>query len=177
MPQYVYESIIPHAPERVFEWYLQPGTFDRLVPPWESVTVLSQSNGLGAGLADQALVTMQVGLDPLGVIQTPWVAQIKAIQRPGDNPDPKLIGFEDVQLDGQGPFAKWHHKHRFLPGPQPNTCLLREDIRYSLWFWWLGPAGLLANTFGSVMVTQKLNKLFKYRHAVTLADLNQLYPN
>jgi len=175
MPKFIYETTIQHLPDQVYALYAQPGAFERLAPPWEFVRLLAQSNGMGGPIADGVTLTLLVGMDPLSLVRVRWVTRISNVLAPGSHPDPGLLGFDDSQLPGQGPFATWHHKHRFLPGPSAGTCTLREDITYSLGFWWLGPFGVFANLFGSVIVNSKLQRMFRYRHAVTQADLNQFY--
>lgn len=136
-----------YAPvDRLREWHFEPGAFARLTPPWEKARLISKPEAL----MDGAIAVIEVAIGPL---KQRWIAvhQITA------------AGFIDRQQEG--PFAFWEHEHRFEP-ISPSKSLLTDTIRYRLPFGWIG------QVFGKPFVERKLDRLFRYRHAVTAAALS-----
>jgi ligand-binding SRPBCC domain-containing protein len=70
-------------------------------------------------------------------------------------------GFEDVMREG--PFARWHHKHQFLP--HEDGCRLRDEIEYA------PPLGWLGRLADPIAVRPRLERLFAYRHEVTRREV------
>ena len=139
---------LPHSADAVYRWHMRPGAFERLTPPWESVSVVEQPAG---GIAEGARVTL---LNRVGPLALPWVALHEAFVEGRQ--------FRDVQE--KGPFAAWRHTHRFEPSPDGGSELV-DDIEYRL------PLGPLGQLFGGAFVRSKLERMFRYRHAVTIRDL------
>lgn len=131
----------------VFAWHERPGALQRLVPPWEKVTVTHNSGSI----RDGARVVLKNRLGPLAF---EWVAEhcdyIAGRQ------------FADVQLSG--PFAYWKHTHRVEPDGE-MACVLEDHVEYRL------PLGMLGKSLGGEFVHEKVEKMFNYRHAVTAADI------
>jgi hypothetical protein len=74
--------------------------------------------------------------------------------------------FVDTQLTG--PMAHWSHLHHLQPGDEtnPNTCVLSDTIAYSL------PLHALTRCLGGTwLISQKMRRLFAFRHPRTAADL------
>lgn len=71
--------------------------------------------------------------------------------------------FADVQR--QGPFAYWHHRHRFEPTAR-GTTLMTDEIDYAL------PLGWLGELFGGAFTRVKLQRMFDYRHQVVAQQFN-----
>jgi hypothetical protein len=66
--------------------------------------------------------------------------------------------FADRQV--HGPFASWHHRHRFLDDGKGGT-LLRDEVDYE------PPLGWLGRRLGGRFIEEKLRKMFDYRHDAT----------
>lgn len=130
-------------------WHLASGAFQRLAPPWERMRVLQEPDEIGDGA--RAILQMKAG--PLWL---KWVAEHKDC-RPG-------TGFTDVQVEG--PFAHWEHVHTFRPA-DAGACELVDEIHYRL------PLGFVGRMFGGVAVRKKLERTFRYRHAITKMDLER----
>jgi uncharacterized protein (TIGR01777 family) len=145
---FVYRSTIPASAEAVFDWHRRPGAFDRLTPPWEDVEVLDRQGGI----EDGGRVVLGVRT---GGVQRRWVAEHYGYV-PGRE-------FNDVQVEG--PFASWRHSHRVSP-EGPENCVLEDQIDYAL------PFGLAGRALGAALVRRKLERMFRYRHHVSAADLN-----
>ncbi len=131
--------------ERLRDWHFQPGAFARLTPPWEKARVIVMPEPL----ADGAVAIIEVGIGPF---RKRWVA-VHELTRDG---------FIDRQQEG--PFAFWEHEHRF-EAIDPHRSRLTDAIRYRL------PLGQIGRIFGKPLVERKLDRLFRYRHAVTAAAL------
>lgn len=130
----------------VFAWHERPGAFVRLQPPWETVEVVSQKGGI----RDGARVVLRAKAGPVWTLWEVEHRDYVAGKR-----------FRDVQI--KGPFAKWEHLHRIEPSGA-NACVLHDEITYALPFGGLGRAG-------AGFVRSKLDRMFRYRHAITKADL------
>jgi uncharacterized protein len=140
-----HRSHLPVTPEAAYAWHARPGAFERLAPPWERVRLREPHPGLAEG----ARVTLDVGLGPL---RRTWVARHEAV-RPGR-------GFVDVQEEG--PFARWRHHHLFEPAG--GGCELVDRVELELPG---GPAGELLEPF----VRRRLVRTLRYRHRVVAGDL------
>jgi len=75
--------------------------------------------------------------------------------------------FRDVLLSG--PFARWEHLHLVEPDG-PAACVLTDQIHYRL------PLGVLGRWGGAAFMRAQLERMFRYRHAVTKADLEDSLP-
>jgi uncharacterized protein len=138
---------LPAAAEAVFDWHARPGTFERLMPPWEQIEVLWHTGGIG----DEARAEIQVRIGP---IRKRWIAEHRGYVRGRQ--------FQDVQLGG--PFAHFEHTHRISPLTE-RSCVLEDHIEYVL------PLGTLGRMFGGRYVRGKLARMFRYRHDITRHDI------
>lgn len=145
--RFQWRTRMPVGPGEVYDWHARPGALERLLPPWEHATVVDR----GSGLEEGSRVVLRVHLGPL---RLRWVARHQA----------PVIGssFRDVQE--AGPFARWEHDHRMTPAPD-GTSVLEDDVRCA------PPLGPIGRFFGRGLVTRKLTRMFRYRHATTRADL------
>ena len=149
--QFVQESVLPASVEEVFAFHERPDAFALLQPPWEQVEILTPPSSLEVGTR----VELRTKVGPLWI---PIVAEHVAYKQ--------NECFEDVMV--KGPFAKWHHKHLFLP--HPEGCLLRDEIEYAAPFGWLG------RLMDPIAVRPRLVKLFDFRHEVTLRHVSEAHP-
>jgi uncharacterized protein (TIGR01777 family) len=132
------------------KWHLSPGAFRRLTPPWERMRIVEEP----AEIVDGARAVIEVKAGPFW---TTWIAEHEKC-RLGS-------GFEDVQIEG--PFAHWRHIHRFKPIGE-RECELVDEVAYGL------PGGFPGRMVGGGFVRTKLERTFRYRHAVTKMDLECL---
>lgn len=97
-----YESVVGHPLGEVFAWHTRPGAMTRLVPPWQPMTVIAETESLADG---RAVLGLPGGLR--------WVAQ--------HNPDAFDPPYRFVdELSSQGPSSWparlvgwWRHTHEF----------------------------------------------------------------
>ncbi|NMO22904.1 TIGR01777 family protein [Pyxidicoccus fallax] len=144
-------SQMPVSASELFTWHTREGAFERLSPPWEHVEVVERT---GDGIRTGARVVVRMSLGP---IPQRMVAE-HTLYEEGSL-------FQDTQRSG--PFAKWVHTHRMLPGPDSRTSTLHDEIEYVL------PVGALGSAFGNGIARTKLERMFAYRHRVTREDLRR----
>ncbi|QDU31069.1 Epimerase family protein [Anatilimnocola aggregata] len=140
-------SQLPVSAAEAYAWHLRPGAFERLSPPWETVKVLKREGTIETG------GTVQIAV-PVGPLSIRWLAKHHDFL-PGQE-------FHDTQVTG--PFAKWEHTHRFEAQSGGESTLL-DHIEYKL------PAGGVGNLVAGNSIRHKLERMFAYRHRVTLADI------
>ena len=123
-----YESIVDHPLGEVFAWHTRAGAMTRLVPPWQPMTVLSETESLADG---RAVLGLPGGLR--------WVAQHDPA---GFDPPNRFV---DV-LSSAGPTSWparlvgwWRHTHEF--GDAQGGTLVRDRVDTSV------PAAVLRATF------------------------------
>ncbi|HUQ72149.1 MAG TPA: TIGR01777 family oxidoreductase [Planctomycetaceae bacterium] len=142
-----FRTPLPVSAAEAFAWHEQPGALERLTPPWEAVQVVQRGQSLQPG----ERVTVRVRIGPAWV---DWVAEHRRYV-PG-------VEFQDVLISG--PFAAFEHTHR-MEANDAESCTLVDAIDYRL------PAGLLGRLLADGAIRAKLTRMFRYRHAVTTADL------
>ncbi len=131
--------------DALFRWHERPGAFERLSPPWERVDVVERTGGIRDG--DRTV--LRVGIGP---ITRRWVAEHRDYR--------ENERFTDVQVEG--PFASWTHTHAFR-GIDDRRAELVDTIDWAL--------PRIAAPFASGSVERTLERVFRYRHDTTGADL------
>lgn len=108
-----YQSIVDHPLAEVFAWHTRPGAMSRLVPPWQPMTVVAETDSLANG---RAVLGLPGGLrwiaqhDPAGFDPPHRFVDALAADGPGSWP-PRVIGW-------------WRHTHEFdeAPGGHTSVC-------------------------------------------------------
>lgn len=140
---------VPVAVEQLFAWHERPGAFLRLSPPWDRPEVVSHVGGI----RDGARVELKVHAGP---VPTTWRLEHRDYIANRQ--------FRDVMVEG--PFSSWVHTHGFEPDGA-NASVLDDHIAYEL------PLGALGNAVAGGFAEDTLARVFAYRHAVTLGDLER----
>lgn len=149
MFEFLQRSRMPVTADELFAWHARPGAFQRLLPPWERVEVRQAARTLSNG----ELAESDVWIGPFRVR---WVAEHHGLS--------DGLGFRDVQR--VGPFAKWEHSHRMLPADSGNSGSWLEDrVCYEL------PFGTMGRVLLGRRIRRSLERMFAYRHRITVADL------
>ncbi|MCX2713917.1 TIGR01777 family oxidoreductase [Mycolicibacterium sp. J2] len=112
-----YHSVVDHPLDVVFDWHTRPGAMRRLVPPWQPMTVVSETPSLADG---RAVLGLPGGLR--------WVAQHDAAAY---DPPHRFVD----ALDSDGPrswparvVGQWRHTHEFASaGPGSTRVSDRVD--------------------------------------------------
>jgi len=150
MPVFESRSLMPVPVDELFAYHARPGAFARLAPPWQRLRILEQEGGM----RDGGRVVFKVYVGPVG---KRWVAEMGGY----------VEGRQFVDRQVEGPFASWEHTHRFMPGAEVGASELLDHIEYGL------PAGLFTDPIGAGPARKQLERLFRFRHARTLADLER----
>lgn len=138
---------IPRSADDVYAWHAAGGALNKLIPPWQKVSVVMHD-----GIAEGSLAVLHLHLGPLRIV---WQALHTDII-PGRQ-------FRDVQL--AGPFKSWTHTHRMQP-VDACTSILEDELACEL------PGGRWLNRLARPLVLRMLDRIFTYRHQVTLAALS-----
>ncbi len=131
---------LEHPLEEVFEFFAAARNLERITPSWLSFEVLSPEP---VQMAVGALIDYRLRLHgvPLG-----WTSQIE-VWEPGGQ-------FVDRAL--RGPFALWHHRHRFAAAGAGT--IVTDEVHYAL------PFGALGELAHPVFVARDLDRIFTHRH-------------
>jgi len=140
--RFIKQTRIDAPVERVFAFHERPDVFNDLIPPWERVEIIQTAENLQPGA--QTIIKTFIG--PFSRL---WVAEHTEYI-------PNRL-FVDIQRSG--PFAYWHHRHRFEPTDRDRT-LYTDEVEYAL------PLGWLGEFIAGRMVRKKLERMFEYRHRV-----------
>ena len=141
-----YLAEFPGTADELYDWHARPGALERLLPPWQNIAVVSKSGGINPG----GEVVLRLAFGPLAM---------RYRGRHLEN-QPKRM-FSDIQE--QGPFSQWHHRHLFTN--TPNGAQLHDEVRYRLPLQSLLPDLLLRK------VERDLVTLFRRREEVLRHDL------
>lgn len=150
MPVFRRVSRLPVSAQRLYDWHAAPGAFERLAPPWEDLRDIERRGGLEVG----AETRFKVFKGPIGL---PWVAR--------HDEHEAGRGFSDVQE--QGPFALWRHRHRFEPAGE-GACDLVDEVT------WEAPLGPLGGLVAGPSLQAMVSRMFAFRHRRTRDDLARL---
>lgn len=146
-------SELPVGAAEAFRWHARPGAFLRLTPPWERIAILEAEGGIETG----GRVVMRVGSPPLSVR---WVAVHRDFEE----------GRRFVDVQESGPFSHWVHEHRFDDRGEGLSIVL-DRIRYAL------PFGAAGDVLLGSLTRRRLERMFRYRGAVTAGDLARHAPD
>jgi hypothetical protein len=144
------EVNVPAA--EVFRWHARPGAFVRLSPPWARIEVVSARGGI----EDGARLVLRLGTPPLSL---PWVAVHRGYEE----------GRRFVDVMESGPFASWVHEHIFEDATAGRSLVV-DRIDYTL------PFGTVGELAGDAFVRRRLERLFRFRGAITAGDLARHAP-
>ncbi len=141
-----YQSEYPCSSVELYNWHSRPGALERLLPPWENISILSRQGGIEAG----GRVELKMHAGPI-----PYRFRARHIENmPGEM-------FRDIQE--KGPFASWSHSHYFENSDK--GAVLNDQIEYSL------PGHRFLPRFIKNNVIKKLQTLFRHRENQLREDI------
>ena len=147
MSEFTYRTAMPVSAEKLFAWHAREGAFERLLSPTEDIQVLQHVGGI----QDGALLVMRMHVGP---VPMEWHARHSGYVEGRT--------FTDKQI--KGPFDFWRHIHAFHPVNEQSS-VLEDAIRYRL------PMGPLGELVAGGAIAQKVQNMFRFRHARTRQDL------
>jgi ligand-binding SRPBCC domain-containing protein len=133
------ECWLPVSRQEVFAFFSDPQNLEHITPPWLRFRVRSQST---SQIQEGTEFTYRLKLHGIPVS---WKSRIDK-WKPGTE-------FSDSQL--AGPYAKWHHTHRFVE--QAGGTLMKDNVDYRV------PGGFLGNLFVLPFVKRDVQNIFDYR--------------
>ena len=133
--------------ERMWEWHVSPGAFERLAPRWIPMRLRGGGAFPGPG-GEVVFEARQAG------IWLRWRARIEEVE-----PQQRFV---DTQL--AGPFREWRHTHQFTSIPGGGTRLT-DAVAYRL------PGLLPYVPFVAGHARRQVERLFAFRHRLMRADL------
>lgn len=124
-----YRSVVAHPCAEVFAWHARPGAIQRLIPPWQPMSVLAEADSLADG---RALLALPGGLR--------WLAR-----HDPDAYDPPWHFADELSADGPRSWppmivGHWRHEHHFSD-LEDGTTLIVDRVDTPV------PAALLRSTF------------------------------
>lgn len=130
---------LPRPRAEVFAFFADAGNLEAITPPFLHFKILTP-----LPIAMQAGALIEYRLRLYGV-PIRWRTRIESWE-----PEQRFV---DVQL--QGPYARWHHTHEFED--LPNGTRMRDRVEYAVpW----GPLGSLAHL---LFVKRSLQRIFDFR--------------
>ena len=141
-----HQSEYPCSAEELYNWHSRKGALERLLPPWQNISVVDRHGGIEPG--GKVLLKMHAG---------PFAYRFKAHHI--ENIPGKM--FRDIQEEG--PFASWSHSHYFEDSA--NGAVLKDRIEYSLPGHRFLPR-IIKNHIGT-----SLEKLFHHRQRLLNGDI------
>ena len=149
---YLLESTQVVAEERdtVFEFFARPENLAQITPDWLDFHILTPSP---IPMRLGTLIDYRIGL---GGLPMHWRTYISSHEPP--------CVFVDEQL--AGPYAFWHHTHRFEE--VPGGTRLIDHVRY------LPPLGILGRLAHGLLIRRQLKRIFSYRQAVIANRFGEL---
>lgn len=125
-----YDSIVDHPRDDVFAWHTRPGAMRRLVPPWQPMRVVSETDSLADG---RAVLALPGGLR--------WVAQ----HEPAEFDPPRrfvdVLSSSGVRSLPPRVIGRWRHTHDFTDGPAAGTTRVHDTVDTTV------PGAALRSTF------------------------------
>lgn len=146
MPLFERSATIECDRQDLFQYHSNPGALNRLIPPWEIITIEHRSDSLQVG-------SEVVIRNSLFGVPIRWHARHTELREPES--------FQDTQLSG--PFKKWIHDHVFESNWAGNSTL-HDRVQFETKFGMIGKLGY-------PFVRSKLSAMFTFRHLTTQADL------
>lgn len=134
------------------DWHFHAGALDRLAPPWMPIRILQHANAMAPGA--EARVQVRVAGVPLEVTSRHRDAVAGT-------------GFTDEQV--KGPFARWVHRHTFLPHDEHQSAL-EDRVDYEL------PGAPIGQAVCGGWINRCLERAFVWRHQRTRNDLHHHQP-
>jgi ligand-binding SRPBCC domain-containing protein len=137
------EQVVPRPRSEAFAFFSEARNLEQITPPWLGFRILQQTT---PGIEEGTELTYRLRLHG---IPLRWRTLIAAWE-----PENRFV---DVQL--QGPYAKWEHTHTFEDAP--GGTLIRDRVVYRL------PLGALGRAVAGSFVDRDVERVFRFRRERT----------
>lgn len=139
----IYQQVLPLSLSQAWDFFSNPQNLAVITPKDLGFTI-------HPGYARESTYAGQLisyTLRPMFGIAVHWVTEITHVKSPHS--------FKDIQL--VGPFALWHHEHRFTQ--VESGVLMMDIVDYKL------PLGFIGHMVNRFKVKNDVEKIFAYRKA------------
>lgn len=135
------EQELPVSLNEAWEFFSSPANLEKITPGHMKFEITSGKPDL---MYAGQIISYRVS--PFPGITTNWVTEITQVQSP--------VYFVDEQC--LGPYAMWHHEHRFEK--TNNGTRMTDKITYKL------PLGFIGHLAHTLFVGKQLRNIFEYRY-------------
>lgn len=140
-----YEQFLPVGIEEAWDFFSSPHNLKKITPPHMGFEI---TNDIGSGKMYAGMIITYI-VKPILRIPIRWCTIITHVEE----------GKYFIDEQRFGPYALWHHQHRFEP--VDGGVMMYDTVSYALP---LGPLGRLAN---ALFVRKEVKGIFAYRQKVT----------
>jgi ligand-binding SRPBCC domain-containing protein len=140
------EMWVPLPLDTVFSFFSNPANLELVTPPWVGFKILSR---LPVEMKTGAVLDYAIRVRG---IPLRWRSEITDWQPP--------LRFSDLQI--KGPYAVWHHEHRFEA--RHGGTLVTDDVRYAIPLSWM-PGSRWVEKY---LVSPDVEKIFAHRRGALL---------
>lgn len=138
----VYEMRVLASVEKVWEFHNSLEALKILTPSDQELRVVGRDVAVREGALHQ-LEFKQFGL------KQKWNARITGVREP----------YEFTDTAEKSPFKYWSHRHEFIP--DEDGTIIRDTVTYQ------APGWILSGLVNALVVEEKVDTLFKFRHKAT----------
>lgn len=142
---------MPVSAKVLADWHGKPGAFGRVQPPWEKASIVKKAAAIANDLEEHIRIN-------IGPFKKMWIARYHDV----------IDGEQFCDLQVSGPFAYWDHKHIFKAIDEGKSELV-DEVSYK------EPLGPPGRFLAGKMIYNKLDRMFRYRHAITSQDLERYH--
>ena len=138
------KQFLPVSPEQAWDFFSRPQNLAKITPEYMKFRILHMSgdNDMYAGQI------ISYRLFALPFLPVSWTTEITHVQKP----------FYFVDEQRFGPYALWHHQHRFRE--VPGGVEMTDEVNYAI------PFGFIGRIANSIFVKRQLNTIFEHRFNV-----------
>jgi len=138
------ETLLPTTLDNAWDFFSSPLNLSKITPPEMNFVVTSEYED--GKMYPGMIITYKVS--PLFGIKMNWMTEITHVKE------------KEYFVDEQrfGPYAMWHHQHHFKE--VTGGVLMTDLLNYAI------PYGFIGRIANSVIVADKIRKVFDYREEV-----------
>ncbi|WP_237568578.1 TIGR01777 family oxidoreductase [Mycolicibacterium lacusdiani] len=112
-----FESVVDHPLDEVFAWHTRQGAMRRLVPPWQPMKVVAETESLADG---RAILGLPGGLR--------WIAQHDPAQYDPPHRFVDVLSSDGLRSLPPRAIGWWRHTHDFAEGPTSGSTRVHDHV-------------------------------------------------